>query len=350
MSRTLGAALAFIGCLTLFIPMAMIGSADVTMPTCTTAQHDAYKLRAPDGIMYPAWHPQIDPINHCVFQHEHGSDPGLMLPSGLSPNKTGWADVYMGYVGAKAGMSEPHEGFKVFAFDDRNGHLWRIMIHQGSWATGRVCAQFHSMDVAIIDNRTWETLAFVHFMGDWGRAESNQHNPITPTACPNQAADAAGSSGVRQFRVFSEPNSVVYDPWRLDTSRLIIPLDMHAFTLFTNSINDCHDATCDTFDLNYNALGGVNDGIDRFFQIYPGTGIESTGPTGTFYTDPKGRELRQATDPDAIGQYIKPGASFALPEPAGKCNPWGIAMIYHCGYFGQGWQYENYSGAVQAPN
>ena len=320
-------------------------------PPCTAAQHDAYKVVGPDGVARPSWHPQIDQRQHCVFGHEHGSDPGLALPSAGWPYQTSPADVPFGYAAAKMGMTENHEGFKLFVFSDRAGHTWRLALHQGSSGAGRVCTRFHEVDVAIYDSNSWETLADTHFMGDFGKATSNQGQPLTPSACPTQAADAGGSTGVRQFQVYSQAGHALYDPWRLDDTMLTaIPLDLHALTIWPNSINDCQDLTCDVLVDNTNVYGLVNDGAERFFQHYPGMGIKAGGNRGVFYTDPMGMQLRQPTDPDAVRQYVKEGASFALGQPAGKCFQWGISAVYHCGGYSQGWPFANYSGAVQAPN
>lgn len=323
------------------------------IPLCSTAQHDAYTIAGPDGATYKRWHPQVDQRLHCAYQHEHGSDPGLALPSYGWPYHVSAADVAFGYVGAHHGMVEPHAGFKVFAFDDRAGHLWRIAVHQGSSGAGRVCERYHEIQVLIIDSKTWEELARVGWMGDFGAARSNKSGAfLIPSACPNQGPDAVadGSTGVRQFGVYSE-GFTLYDPWRLDDHRLVIPIDLHSLTIWPQSINDCQDLTCDVLVNNVNALGTVNDGADRFFQLYPGMGIEaSTTISGTFYTDPLGRQLLSEGDPHAIKQYIRPGAAFTLLQPAGLCRQWGVAATYHCGGFGQGWPWANYAGAIGAPN
>jgi hypothetical protein len=322
-------------------------------PLCTQAQHDAYQVKGPDGMAYLRWHPQIDPILHCAYAHEHGSDPGAVLPSFGSPYNVSAADVPFGYVSSHHMMVEPHEGFKVFAFNDRAGHIWRLSIHMGSSGTGRVCTRFHEVQVLIVSATTWDVLANVGFMGDFGVAASNQGGDLTPTACPNQGATARidGSTGVRQFGVYSQ-RYVSYAPWRLDDHRLIIPIDLHALTIWTDPpINDCQDSTCDVLVQNYTVDGKLANGANRFFQYYPGTGIKASSTiSGTFYTDPLGRQLLDPSDTHAVKQYIKPGAAFALPQPYGKCFQWGIAALYNCGGYGAGWPYANTNGAIIAPN
>lgn len=343
----------------LFLPLAFatpmpVAPQQASYPLCTQAQHDAYTIKGPDGATYVRWHPQIDQRLHCSYGHEHGSDPGLILPSLAWPYEVSAAETPFGYVSSHHMMTEPHEGFKLFAFDDRVGHLWLIELHQGSSGVGRVCTRFHEVQVRIWDSRTWELLASVGFMGDFGAAVSNQGQDLTPTACPTQAADARadGSTGLRQFQIYSQDGHVLYDPWRLDDHRLIIPIDLHSMTFWPESaINDCQDLTCDTLLPNINVYGLSHDGSSRFFQYYPGTGIKASSVlSGTFYTDPLGRQLLDASDLHAVKQYIRSSSAFALPQPAGKCLQWGVAAVYHCGGYGQGWPYTGWNGVIGAPN
>src|SRR5690349_23145276 len=80
-----------------------------TLPVCSAAVHDAYRVQGPDGQWYASWHPQIDHYSNCRFDHEHGSNPALVGPvtwdygSSLVP-------AY-GYVSGKANESEGHAGF-----------------------------------------------------------------------------------------------------------------------------------------------------------------------------------------------------------------------------------------------
>ena len=43
--------------------------------TCTRADHDRYSVIGPDSLLYPTWHPPVDPVTGCTFGHEHGRDP-----------------------------------------------------------------------------------------------------------------------------------------------------------------------------------------------------------------------------------------------------------------------------------
>jgi hypothetical protein len=321
-----------------------------TLPPCTVSQHASYT----------GWHPQVDQRFHCVYDHEHGSDPGLALPSIGSPYATSAADAHMGVVASIGGFSENHQGFKFFVFNDRSGHIWRMVVHMGSFSPGRVCNRYHEVQVAIWDASTWEKLLDVKFMGDFGASTSNRPavpgGPLivlTPSACPNQGSEAAsdGSHGTRQFGVYSL-GEVPYQPWRIDDHKLVIPLDIHSMTFWTDSPgNDCKDTTCDVLVQNYASDGSMAVGASRFVQYYSGTGIRSTSAiSGTFYTDVLGRHLLSGSDPGAIEQYVKPGSSFSLPAPSGKCFQWGVGALYSCGGYGQGWPFANYGGLVSPGN
>jgi hypothetical protein len=97
---------------------------------CPTWVHDQYVTKGPDGEWYAAWHPQIDPVYWCYFGHEHGSDPKLFDKSISLP---------FGYAGAKMGMHEKHQGFKVYIWDDAYGYRFLALQHQGTSSNQAVC-------------------------------------------------------------------------------------------------------------------------------------------------------------------------------------------------------------------
>lgn len=114
-------------------------------PLCPAEVHNRHVVAGPDGRSYPTWHPPIDPATGCAFGHEHGANP-----------KTSRADSSMpafGYAAALLGMSEPHEGYKVFVInrgDVSEGRAapadYRVVFHMGTSRTGRHTQQFHSME------------------------------------------------------------------------------------------------------------------------------------------------------------------------------------------------------------
>jgi hypothetical protein len=142
---------------------------------CPAWVHDLHTTIGPDGAVYPTWHPPVDPTYGCWFDHEHGSDPRQFV--GFS--STGMPAF--GYTGKMAGLSEPHEGFKVYVTNnDLNGRAWMVALHQGSRGPRRAFVQFHSVDW-FMTTTNGQPLAFVRSMGDFGYASPNCTAPGNET-------------------------------------------------------------------------------------------------------------------------------------------------------------------------
>jgi len=117
---------------------------------CPAWVHDAYVAQGPDGKMYPTWHPSTDRTYGCHFGHEHGDDP-----TG-SPALRG-RNVVFGYASLKAGMNEPHTGFKVAVWNQEknthntpNSHMnsWAVwVVHQGTGGAARFTQPFHDLQL-----------------------------------------------------------------------------------------------------------------------------------------------------------------------------------------------------------
>jgi hypothetical protein len=126
------------------------GTTPVAGQPCPAWVHDQYVAKGPDGNMYPTWHPPVDPVYGCSFGHEHGDNPNN------SPAMRG-RQVVFGYASLKAGMSEPHTGFKVAVWSQEkdthntpNSHMnsdavW--VVHQGTGGAARFTQPFHSLEL-----------------------------------------------------------------------------------------------------------------------------------------------------------------------------------------------------------
>ncbi len=276
---------------------------------CPAWVHDQYVATGPDGNTYPTWHPQIDPVYWCYFQHEHGSDPSL-----FSAN---YKPVY-GYT-----MAEGHAGFKNYIFDDGAGYRWLITHHFGTAGLVRACARFHTTDVAVKNLATGEIVADLHLMGDYGISMINRSEEVlTPPNCPNQAREAANSFGVRKLPAANR-DAVGYEPWRLDASGNILGFNAGALTFNTpGAIDICNNATCDQ------PVATGNKGDFRFFSFVQGFGIRAGQNTGVFYTDAEGKRLMSAGQSGALRQYVKPGLSISISSYNGDAfyasEPWQV--------------------------
>jgi hypothetical protein len=125
--------------------------------TCPAAVHDRYTVIGPDGKLYRTWHPQVVPLDAsnpsgptCTFAHEHGDDPTKSL---ANPNLPAFE-----YIAHVAGITEPHEGFKVFVAnrgvvndEGRTAQTnTRMVVHTGSGGAGRFATRFHSFTFDLV--------------------------------------------------------------------------------------------------------------------------------------------------------------------------------------------------------
>ena len=82
--------------------------------TCTKADHDRWVTVGPDGIVYPTWHPPVDPASGCTYGHEHGRDPrGSALYAEVGDIPFGYANEHLEESGFGAPRHEDHVGHKI---------------------------------------------------------------------------------------------------------------------------------------------------------------------------------------------------------------------------------------------
>jgi hypothetical protein len=282
---------------------------------CSEAIHAQYTGIGPDGNIYAAWHPQRDPSG-CYFGHDHGSDPSLFAA----------ADQYQptfGYVNAVAGVSEPHVGFKNFLLET-NGHHWLFAVHLGSAGQARVCTRFHSIDLAIARISDGQLLARLSWRGDFGAALSNidATSRLTPDACPTQAQDAQadGSTGRRLLSV-NDPDDTQYEPWVIDTARLILGISGDNLEWNTlSALTTCDGLACNTLSPTSHPGKGSFRMMDWDQNL---SVVERTG--GDFTTDPLGRTSGTVRQFVAFGCNVVAGAN-GDPDHAWVTDP--VSMLY----------------------
>lgn len=259
------------------------------LPICPAAAHDRYIAIGPDGQRYPTWHPQIDADYGCRYDHEHGSNPALVLP--------GYRPLY-GYTATHGGMPEGHAGFKSYAIRAA-GLTWLITQHQGTAnAAAAACIRYHTLDLFAVTSAGVRVVD-LHLMADFGAARSNETNAILPTAC---AQPTSGTTGLRQFPIASGTNNG-YEPWRADAPGNIIGLRLANLT--PNTINPqtaCDPIACTAALARVDPNIGPALGTWRSISVHPGFGITATGAySGTFTTN------AHATDAGDVVQYVAPG-------------------------------------------
>ena len=136
-------------------------------PVCAKWVHDRHTVEK-GGRAWATWHPPRDPRYGCAFGHEHGSNPRAFHHF----RRTGMPAF--GPIGTFAGSDEPHAGFKLFvANEDRNGHAWMVVLHQGSGSPRRGTVRHHSLEAWLFRNRGRRLVAHTRTMADFGEAVSN---------------------------------------------------------------------------------------------------------------------------------------------------------------------------------
>jgi len=81
---------------------------------CSKEVHDRYSVVGPDGLLYPTWHPPVDPVTGCHFGHEHGRDPrGSALYPAVGPIPFGYANQQLDIYDPGTRRHEDHVGHKI---------------------------------------------------------------------------------------------------------------------------------------------------------------------------------------------------------------------------------------------
>ena len=139
---------------------------------CPTWLHDLYTVpsrdmavarRQSEPLYWRTWHPMVDPIYWCYFDHEHGSYPGKYLPM-------------MGYTAWKTfdpttrdkRQVETNEGFKVFTIPLQNQKKYVIItVHMHGALARRFSERHHTMIFAVL-NMQWKLELELHMKADFG--------------------------------------------------------------------------------------------------------------------------------------------------------------------------------------
>ena len=273
---------------------------------CPTWVHDQYVAEGPDGQNYPSWHPQIDPVYTCTFDHEHGSDPAL-LP--------GDHEVVFGYVADKLNQNESNEGFKNFVVEDADGNTWLLTMHAKTSSSRRYCVQFHTLKVKVVDP-DGDLLADLQYKGDFGHSKDMNGNVIQLPSCEQNQAEIKRASPFTA-KTFPDPEGEGVDgleQWLTQVHTDILSgaesgnlLGLATFSYVIYLINPakvCDEEGCVTED----------SGERRYIIPVDAPSIDANraAETGTFYTDPYGNELREEGDDDAVEQFIEPGINVSL--------------------------------------
>ena len=288
------------------------------------------------GKVYPTWKPQIDPVYWCYFGNEHGSDPAqfpqikalldsgsLKIPFGNVEDAGNATPMCVSCHQQRLGKSvvkSPPQTFKLFALDDRQGHLWVVKFQLGSSNRARLCQRHHEYGVWAFDRSTGEMLAALQFAPDFGpalNASVGNNTYYKPDLCPdNLDIPMNGEVGRRRIPLISVNG---YETWQPSFPRQLGFFGYGRAYNLDNPITRCSDErdaqgfyTCNQARKTSSAY---NKGESRWFIIPGGDqpdggfGIDASRAmaTGNFCTNVLGTELRDCGAADAVPQYIKPG-------------------------------------------
>lgn len=286
---------------------------------CPAWVHDTYTTLGPDGNSYPTWHPMVDPATGCHFQHSHGvSNPAESSVTGELPA--------FGYVGAVAGMVEPHTGFKVMNFEcgDVNDDGFtsrmaaRLVLHMGTSGLGRYTMAHHSFQYDAMScpgvTPAWE----LHLQGvaEFDEIGSICDNPrhagrdFSTLGCvdrnnPPHAADA--------YEIWSSSFEVNYpgDYTGLWQSTAYISIVVAVFDPVTTVNPDDLTELIYTVDVVYpgefNPLGANSPFRGLHLEAYNGPiSIKNQGGDTSYVTDVHGNVLLNtpAGSPGTLVQYV----------------------------------------------
>ncbi len=289
-----------------------------------------WQAPGPDKLMYKSWHPQIDPIYWCYYEHEHGSDPSLV----------GYKQAAFEYTAFKNdNQPELHEGFKGFALQDTTKDMgYYINIHSETGVISRACARHHTVVFAVTRLSTGELLAELSYKGDFGAVKNNQTGDVFQPSldkCADQAQIAAQNEPAgRRIRVFEGGNDPGgYEQWDGGLPRSL-GFDYPEWSAgmgidIRNPATGCNSTGCT------GALKTDSNADQRTLEFHEVTlkyngFLDGADGDGVFYTDVYGTKPLQATDAGAVKQYIQPGLDIVLDGFFTTQDPWrGLYLDTH---------------------
>ncbi|CAN8061751.1 unnamed protein product [Agarophyton chilense] len=118
-----------------------------------------------EPLMWRTWHPPIDSIYWCYYDHEHGSFPGEYRPMfGYTAWKTADSATTHGR------QDESHDGFKTFSFVLEEQQLVVVIVVHMHLSRGRRFVTRHHTSILAILNQNWELLVEFQMKQDFGAA------------------------------------------------------------------------------------------------------------------------------------------------------------------------------------
>ena len=348
------------------IAFAQRNSQPAAQDTCPRSLHERYSVIAPDGKVYPAWHPAavIDPATgrQCTFGHEHGRDPrgsdiyDWVAEHFAAPGKERYAGIPFGqatealedYPGAVK-RQEDHVGYKIEYANDvqltnAQGALgvtcdYLVRVHQGSHSPDALSNNVHELVRGALHGRDRDHQQRRRPLRRAGRlhalVRSGDHDRHHRQRLPGQPLRSADPRPRRTWspRSSSRPAArppvwATYELWNATTTlsttnRTLASFDT-GFGVFNPSryangsgtrrtIDLCGEveangdrantAWCDSGAIAFDDARSAFDGTSRDTYL-GGTTVENAGGPKLWWTDPYGGHARTTPFPGGICQLV----------------------------------------------
>jgi hypothetical protein len=335
--------------------------------TCTKEQHDKYSVVGPDGLLYPTWHPAIDPDSGCTFGHEHGRDPrGSDIYGEIGPLPFAYANQQLDIYDPLTSRHEDHFGHKVewendvvLDFDGAASAVLEVRcdvlvkLHQGTHSKDAFTNNLHELIYNIRCNdgtaMSVTLMAAIGTAGEMVASCDGRHITVGPPS-PLSSPDGGGQRRIPD-RVCVERHMLVPDGDRSNFSAAL-----HESWETSNSVRTERGHTLASFDpyfqvefpsrfydpsapnitgrpiemcyittssgeraqgelcrastgngavqgMQYDDPRSKFNGVARFVDINGNRISNSEGPE-FWYSDPFGRHARTTPFPGSIKQYI----------------------------------------------
>ena len=332
--------------------------------TCTRADHERYSTIGPDSLLYPTWHPPIDPVTGCSFGHEHGRDPrGSALYREVGDMPFGYANQRLDIYDPGMRRHEDHVGHKVewendveLHFGDGGNAVLSIRcdvltkLHQGTHSRDAFTNNMHELIYHVrCTDGTRMSVTMMATIGTAGAfvASCDRDRVIhagtpTPANSPNggghraipdrqcidelmlvgagQRANVQGAlreswetsnvikradgHGIAHFNPYYQ---VIYPSRHFDATKPNAtgrPFDIcRELTLTGDSVRGARECDQSRSATSYDDPRSQFNGVLRFVDVNSND-ISNAGGPEYWYTDPLGKNGRREPFPGSIRQYI----------------------------------------------
>lgn len=351
----------------------IIAKAPLPNEQCPTWLHDSYITETRDSVVagkegepkfWRTWHPIVDPIYWCYFDHEHGSYPGHYQPMF---GYTAWKTLDEDEITRR--QMETHRGFKVFAIPLPSQKKFVIMtLHMHTSLPRRFYARHHTMIFASL-GENWEIEVELHMKMDFGFAAASLMNGdfIPLSEDEERIKMEVGLHRLRRFNILdltNYPSSIdkkfatrshlkptmsneyiiskgVYEQWRgaLNTCSSSARNVQVPFSFDFREVSTAKRKFGDGVKAPLQRLKGTS--IDRKIQIPTHNGNMIIGPqlcefegkekpNGVFYTDSYLSKVLPTHGLHSVRQFFKPGfkSVYIKPGKLSPSGPWGVHYEY----------------------